>query len=69
MLTPSITSDIIYNYAIPQIMTYSYYLIINSRQRARSVLEHFIEIIETHDDLNKYHIINYLCGIIISEEL
>ena len=69
MLTTSITNDIIYNYAIPQIMTYSYYLIINCRQRARGVLEHFIEIIETHDDLNKYHIINYLCGIIISEEL
>jgi hypothetical protein len=69
MLTTNISSDFIYNYAIPQIMTYSYYLIIRCRQQAKNILEHFIGIIENHVDLNKYHIINYIVGIIISEEL
>lgn len=69
MSTTVITSEYIYNYAIPQIMTYVYYLLIRCRQQARSIVQHFIDILERHEDINKYHIINYLVGIMLNEEI
>lgn len=69
MSTAVITSEYIYNFAIPQIMTYVYYLLIRCRQQARSIVQHFIDILERHNDINKYHIINYLVGIMINEDI
>ena len=69
MSTQVITSEYIYNFAIPQIMTYVYYLLIRCRQQSRSIVQHFIDILERHNDINKYHIINYLVGIMLNEEL
>lgn len=69
MSTSVITSEYIYNFAIPQIMTYIYYLLIRCRQQTRSIVQHFIDILERHDDINKYHIINYLVGIMINEDI
>lgn len=68
MSTAIITSEYIYNFAIPQIMTYVYYLLIRCRQQARGIVQHFIDILERHNDINKYHIINYLIGIMLNEE-
>jgi hypothetical protein len=68
MSTAIITSEYIYNFAIPQIMTYVYYLLIRCRQQARGIVQHFIDILERHNDINKYHIINYLVGIMLNEE-
>lgn len=69
MSTSVITTEYIYNYAIPQIMTYIYYLLIRCREQTRSVVQHFIDILERHSDNNKYNIINYLVGIMINEDL
>lgn len=69
MSTTVITSEYIYNFAIPQIMTYVYYLLIRCRQQARAIVQHFIDILERHEDINKYHIINYLVGIMLNEEI
>lgn len=69
MSTSVITSEYIYNFAIPQIMTYVYYLLIRCRQQARSIVQHFIDILERHNDVNKYHIINYLVGILLNEDM
>ena len=69
MSTPVITSDYIYNFAIPQIMTYVYYLLIRYRNQARGIMHHFIDILERHNDINKYHIINCLVGIILNEDI
>jgi hypothetical protein len=69
MSTTQLTSDYIYNYAVPQLMTYVYYLIIRCRIQTRSILQHFIDIIERHVDINKYYIINYLVCIMINENL
>lgn len=68
MSTTIITQDYIYNFAIPQIMTYVYYLLIRCRQQYRNIVQHFIDILERHPDPNKYHIINYLVGIILNED-
>lgn len=69
MSTSVITSEYIYNFALPQIMTYVYYLIIRCRDQSRGIVQHFIDILERHNDDNKYHIINYLVGILLNEEL
>lgn len=69
MSTAILTSDYIYNFAIPQVMTYVYYLLIRCRQQARGIVQHFIDILERHEDINKYHIINYLVGIMINEDI
>lgn len=69
MSTSEINTEYIENYAIPQIMTYVYYLLIRCRQQARGVIQHFIDILERHNDLNKYHIINFLVGVMINEAI
>ena len=69
MSTHEINTEYIENYAIPQIMTYVYYLLIRCRQQARGVIQHFIDILERHNDLNKYHIINFLVGVMINEAI
>jgi hypothetical protein len=69
MSTENLTPNYIYNYAIPQIMTYLYYLILRCRNQTRGVMQHFLDILETHQDPNKYNIINYLVGILLIEEL
>jgi len=69
MSTAEINTEYIENYAIPQIMTYVYYLLIRCRQQARGVIQHFIDILERHNDLNKYHIINFLVGVMINEAI
>jgi len=69
MSTTVITQEYIYNFAIPQIMTYIYYLLIRCREQSRNIVQHFIDILERHSDPNKYHIINYLVGILINEEI
>ena len=69
MSTSEINTEYIENYAIPQIMTYVYYLLIRCRQQSRGVIQHFIDILERHNDLNKYHIINFLVGVMINEAI
>lgn len=69
MSTSVLTSEYIYNFAIPQIMTYIYYLLIRCRQQSRSIIQHFIDILERHNDVNKYNIINYLVGILLNEDM
>ena len=69
MSTSVLTPEYIYNFAIPQIMTYIYYLLIRCRQQSHSIIQHFIDILERHNDVNKYNIINYLVGILLNEDM
>lgn len=67
--TQNLTEDYVYNFAIPQMMTYVYYIIIRYRNQTRNIVQHFIDLIERHDDNRKYNIINYFIGILINENL
>ena len=69
MSTLELSYDYIYNFALPQAMTYIYYLILRCRTQTRGVLQHFINILDAHNDINKHHIINYINIIMINENL
>lgn len=69
MSTIELSYDYIYKFALPQTMSYIYYLILRCRNETRGVLQHFINILDTHNDIKKYHIINYINIIMINENL
>lgn len=69
MATEILTYDYINNFAIPQLLTYMYYLIIRYRTYTRSITQHYIDILESHSDINKYFIISHLISCMINENI
>lgn len=69
MGTEILTYDYINNFAIPQLLTYMYYFIIRYRTYTRSITQHYIDILESHPDINKYFIISHLINCMINENI
>lgn len=69
MRTEVLTYEYMNNFAIPQLLTYIYYLVIRYRTYTRSITEHYIDILESHIDINKYFIISHIISFMIDENI
>lgn len=67
--TRILTFDYIYNYAIPHMMTYIYYILIQFPSYTGSIIRHFIGVINSHTHEYKIYIINYLQDILFQEHI